>query len=92
MDGEHGFAAGNLGFEAPAGGERAEVYRKLYQVSWTRKMTAKGHFGIHVTSGAVEFVSSYVAPIVLAESWNRDWLIRLIEEAKAPAPATQPAP
>jgi len=77
MDGEHRHSAGRVGFEVPFVGGRPEVYNKLIQIPWQQNMSHTGHVGLHVTSGAVEFVAAYVAPLVLAEQWDEALMYRV---------------
>jgi hypothetical protein len=74
MDGEHSSSAGRLGFAAPTSGKRAKAYEKLYQIPWQKEMALSGYSGTHLTSGAREFVATYMAPFVLAPMWDRNFV------------------
>ncbi len=88
MDREFVSSAGRVGFERPATPLRSQHYLKLYEIPWNPSMTFAGHGGGHVTSGARQFVATYVTPLVLAQTWD-DQLIRGL---KAPLPVSPPAP
>lgn len=75
MDGEHVASAGMGGFELHK--DRPKLYDKLYQIGWERKMASTGHGGGHLSSGASRFVSRYVAPLVLAETWSEELIAEL---------------
>jgi len=92
MDARHGSSAGRTGFRtpghpasAPACGER--LYGKLYQIAWSPRMTSSGYSGGHLTSGAMRFVEEYVAPLVLAETWDN----ALMEVIRRKRPRFAPA-
>jgi len=90
MDGQHDVSAGSAGFDVPSG-VRSGSYQKLHQIGWTSEMAEKGHSGMHLTSGAVGYVSSYVAPFVLGETWGSELVSRVLETAATrPAVATKP--
>ncbi len=106
MDRRFGFSAGCMGFELPEDKARTGFYRKLFQIAWDKKMAEKGNQGLHLTSGAARFVSFYVAPLILADKWDRDLIERIVEgtavrpehktkpktsPAISPRPATRPA-
>ncbi|MHC4981611.1 MAG: alpha/beta fold hydrolase [Planctomycetota bacterium] len=90
MDGEHDFSAGMVGFEVPDSKARNSLYQKFHDVGWTSEMAWKGHGGMHLTSGAANFVASYVAPFVLADEWTPE-LFAGVLEGEAEQPATEPA-
>jgi len=73
MDGEHSSSAGRVGFTVPHG-KRARAYEKLYQIPWQKEMALSGYSGTHLTSGAREFVATYVAPLVLAPMWDKSFV------------------
>jgi len=68
MDGSHSKSAGMVGFAVPP---PPAAYGKLFQVPFHSRMSASGHYGLHVTSGAEGFVREYVTPILMAGSWSR---------------------
>jgi len=71
MDGLHTSSAGRVGFEPPLVGRSAALYeRKLFQIPWQAAMSEAGNPGLHLTSGARVFVAAYVAPLVLAGTWD----------------------
>ncbi len=98
MDGQHTASAGQIGFAIPETPQRAEAYQQLFQIAWRPEMTDSGHPGMHVTSGAMDFVAEYVAPFILAEPQDVPWdgeLIRCVlnHEGFVPlAPPTPPVP
>jgi len=101
MDGQHTSSAGRVGFEAPPFGLPAKIYAsKLFQVPWQPVMAETGNSGRHITSGARLFVTSYVAPFVLAEKWDRSFVEMITSRpttspasaSAAPSPRTRPAP
>ena len=95
MDGEHTSSAGKNGFEVPEEGARPGVYRKFFQISWTKEMSATGYTGSHLSSGATRFVARYIAPFVLADKWNNDLVKRVLNSeagTSVPAPAPKPTP
>lgn len=75
MDGEYGSSAGFVGFEVPT--DRPRLYKKLYQISWTKKMAKAGHSGGHLSSGAAKFVARYVAPLIRSEEWSKNLMARI---------------
>ncbi|MCY2931647.1 MAG: alpha/beta hydrolase [Planctomycetota bacterium] len=68
MDGQHSESAGRDGFASPP----TEAYQKLYQIGWDSSMVSAGHIGLHLTSGAGEFVQYYVAPLILCGRWDSE--------------------
>lgn len=68
MDGRHSVSAGMERFEIPV--ECPHAYDNLFQIGWTKEMTREGHPGLHMTSAAKDFVARYLAPLVLAKTWN----------------------
>ena len=88
MDGEHASSAGRVGFDLPpVGGPRDDAYAKFHQVVWHERMGDSANPGMHVTSGAKQFVSDYVVPLVLARQWDK----RLIDTVVRDLPTTAPA-
>lgn len=79
MDGRHTWSAGQVGFDSPAIDESLAAYRKLFQVGWRSEMAEAGFSGGHLTSGAENFVSRYVAPIIVAREARKGWDEALIE-------------
>ncbi len=75
MDGKHGVSAGCVGFETPT--DRPKAYKKLYQIAWTKDMAKTGHRGGHFTSAAAGFVARYIAPLVMAEAWSKQFLAEI---------------
>ena len=75
MDGLHSVSAGYVGFEIPT--DRPRIYRKLYQIGWTKDMARAGNTGSHLSSAAARFVSRYVAPLVLAKKWSKNYMTRV---------------
>jgi pimeloyl-ACP methyl ester carboxylesterase len=92
MDGEHTASAGKNGFEVPDAsrtpGGRPGVYDNLFQVAWNKRMSDTGNTGWHLSSGAVRFVTAYVAPLIRAGAWNGETLSRVLnrEEVEVPQP------
>ncbi|MCY2924895.1 MAG: alpha/beta hydrolase, partial [Planctomycetota bacterium] len=68
MDGQHSESAGREGFDSP----RTQAYGRLYQIAWDPSMTTAGNIGLHVTSGAGEFVRFFVAPLILCGRWDSE--------------------
>jgi hypothetical protein len=57
-------------------------------------MSQTGHVGLHLTSGASRFVMCYLAPLVLAENWDKELMARVWNQAPPagePAMASRPA-
>ena len=86
MDGEFKQSAGRMGFEVPS---RSTAYQRLYQIPWNSEMSDSGNSGMHLTSGSEEFVSRYVAPLVLTKQWNKNLISRVVHgeafgEVRAP--------
>ncbi len=78
MDGKHTASAGKGGFELPTRSEtRRRLYRRLYQIGWSRAMADSGHGGGHMSSAAEGFVATYIAPLVLAENWGDGFIDRI---------------
>jgi hypothetical protein len=72
MDGKFGQSAGRTGFEVPSDDM---AYQRLYQVPWTAEMgQGTGNSGLHMTSGAKDFVARYVAPLVKANRWDQNFI------------------
>jgi len=96
MDGRHSESAGRIGFKVPSAGGRPRCYRKLYQVAWQQKMAETGHSGLHLTSGGWRFVMTYVAPFVLAETWDDELVASVLNRRQddklvSPPPPAKPA-
>ncbi len=85
MDGQHTSSAGRLGFQNPEYLNTPDIYDKLFQVPWTINMARTGNVGTHLSSGAGEFVATYVAPLILAEQWNMQ-LISTVTGRPIPEP------
>ena len=71
VDGTHGPAAGLIGFDWPsdrARDEKKRAYRKLYQVHLGPEMLY-GDEGAHSAATNPHFVSLYVAPWLMAQTW-----------------------
>jgi pimeloyl-ACP methyl ester carboxylesterase len=69
VDGTRGPAAGAIGFDRPKHNpkpEKLEAYQKLYQMELSGDDTA---FGSHTQSTHADFISQYVAPWILGETW-----------------------
>jgi pimeloyl-ACP methyl ester carboxylesterase len=94
MDRQHSASAGLKGFEVPPRLPRA--YEKLHQIGWTKEMAETGNWGSHLSSGTRKFVTRYVAPFVLSETWDKDFIDELLSEDPFPKdaelPQTAPAP
>lgn len=94
MDGEHTASAGRVGFQPTAAASRPAEYDRLFQITWRPRMAGTGHVGIHITSGAAEFVAAFVAPFVLNNDWSDELVERVLNQEKAepapPAARTQP--
>lgn len=71
MDGKHESSAGMEGFLTPP--TLPKIYdEKLFEIEWSESMAVySSHTGGHFSSSNEDFVSRYVAPIVLAEKWNK---------------------
>ena len=91
MDGAHSESAGRVGFKLPDTDSRPRVYQKLFQIPWQRSMSEAGHVGLHLSSGAEEFVATYVAPFIIATGDWDEQLIGYVTGALEWPPATQPA-
>lgn len=95
MDGEHAVSAGRVGFDIPEEPRRMEAYDKLYQIAWDPAMSKTGYGGGHLSSSAGNFIAAYVAPLVRARSWDRDFVSDLahgqLEWPLRRRPATRPA-
>jgi len=91
MDGEHASPAGRVGFLLEPAAIRAGQYDRLFQIGWDPRMALTGHMGGHLSSAAGSFVSSYVAPLVLAKNWDRALISRLTGESLLQQPATAPS-
>lgn len=89
MDGKFGQSAGRTGFEVP---RDDMAYQRLYQIPWTKEMgQGTGNTGLHMTSGAKDFVARYVAPLVRANRWDQNFIAQdvhgsLPKESDGPAP------
>jgi pimeloyl-ACP methyl ester carboxylesterase len=71
VDGGRGPSAGLTGFTKPAPDDPDEkrlAYAKLYEIELTPAMTG-GNGGAHFSTTRVGFVSTHVAPWVLASTW-----------------------
>ena len=69
MDGKHAESAGREGFVSAG----TPAYQRLHQIPWQASMALAGNLGLHMTSGAGEFVRYYVAPLILCGRW--DWQV-----------------
>ena len=78
MDGDFATSAGRVGFQIPEANDRADAYRRLFQIAWNEKMAEAGHSGGHLTSGAAAFVSTYVAPFVRQGQWNEEFVAEVL--------------
>jgi len=70
MDGEFASSAGMEGFALPK--TEPDIYEKLFQIAWNKRMADSGNSGLHITSGAETFVAQYVVPFVLSYQWDED--------------------
>jgi hypothetical protein len=93
MDGEHTSSAGRLGFQMPVT-IITPVYKRLFQIAWDREMAFTGNMGLHLTSGAREFVAEYVAPFVRSTKWDEALVSRVLQHEwyQPPEPSGAPAP
>jgi pimeloyl-ACP methyl ester carboxylesterase len=93
MDGQHTSSAGRVGFTPALGGRSQELYeRKLFQIPWQPGMAETGNRGLHLTSGARLFVAAYVAPLVLAKTWDLPTIQAITSgEPLVGRPAARPA-
>ena len=69
IEGKHTRAAGNVGFNVPAGLDAAgqRLYQlMLHQQVYTRNMAQYGHLGGHGGWASRAFVTHYLAPLVIA--------------------------
>jgi pimeloyl-ACP methyl ester carboxylesterase len=82
MDGKHTSSAGKNGFDLPDGGTRRRLYRKLYQIGWSKEMASTGHVGGHMSSSASGFVARYIAPLIRSRRWSPE-LIREVRTGQA---------
>lgn len=94
IDRKHTRAAGAVGFRRPttAPSRVLRAYEKLHSVEYTRAMADAGHRGGHTGWADREFVSLWLAPVLLATGDGRAgyaiaWDDRLLAEA-----STQSAP
>ena len=93
MDGEHSASAGNSGFVVPDKGPRAKLYHdKLHQIHWTPQMADTGNWGMHLTSGTARFVSLYVAPFVLSDTWSDAVTDKILRRQRVATRDEPPAP
>ncbi|MCD4699466.1 MAG: alpha/beta hydrolase [Phycisphaerae bacterium] len=91
MDGKHTSSAGMVGFDVPARPGQEGLYGKVFQIAWQKRMARTGHTGGHPTSGARRFVATYVAPLVLAENWDKATIKTILsDERTATCPTTTP--
>ncbi|HUU23729.1 MAG TPA: alpha/beta hydrolase [Phycisphaerae bacterium] len=90
MDGDFAASAGRTGFEVPGGDDPPETYRKLFQVAWNQKMSETGHYGLHITSGASEFVSAYVAPFIRSAVWREELVAKVLRGEPVEGPPEVP--
>jgi len=92
MDGKLSSSAGRVSFGAPEAASSGSPYAKLFQLAWNREMSDSGHVGGHLSSGASEFVAKYVAPLILAEKWDEQLMVRVQTQdwAETPAPRLPP--
>jgi len=79
MDGSHSKSAGMVGFAVPS--PVPPVYGKLFQVPFQSRMSASGHYGLHLTSGSEGFVREYVAPMLLTGPWSRKTIDTIVSNA-----------
>ena len=88
MDRKHVSSAGRVGFEIPDEIWRPPEYEKLFQIAWRENMSKAGNAGGHLTSSSARFVSTFVAPLVLAKTWDR----KLVTDVRTrePAPRSRP--
>ncbi len=92
MDGRYGSSAGRVGFKAPGAEEGAKWPPRFYQVPWSPSMTKVGHWGGHTSTSARGFVRDYIAPLVIAETWDEPFMQRVARGVGgAPAKVEQPA-
>ncbi len=70
MDGKHTSSAGRVGFTIPTLGAVPRLYRRLFQIPWHEEMAKSGYTGSHMSVTAREFVSRYVAPLLLSDRWD----------------------
>jgi pimeloyl-ACP methyl ester carboxylesterase len=81
MDGKHVEAAGKVGFSVPESDQAAEAYEAFSEIRWNATMSGTGHDGSHFGCLAAGFVSSYVAPLIVARQWDHG-LIAIAKESK----------
>jgi len=77
MDGRHESSAGMTGFLAPP--TLPKIYDdKLFEIEWSESMGVySSHSGGHFSSSNEDFVSRYIAPIVLAPKWSRQLMFEV---------------
>ena len=86
MDGELASSAGRTGFAVPGGDGAIKPFDRLHQIAWNEKMAEAGHTGGHLTSGAAEFVATFVAPLVRERVWTGE----VVGRAARGEPAVRP--
>lgn len=79
MDGRHTTSAGRDGFDVPRR-VGPNVYNRLFQIPWQKRMAQTGSIGLHLSSGAPVFVANYVSPFVLLPEWNGDIVQRVLHD------------
>jgi len=79
MDGSHSASAGMVGFAVPD--PMPPAYARLFQVPFQSKMSATGHYGLHLTSGSERFVREFVTPMVLTSPWSRRHVDTVVHSA-----------
>ncbi len=97
MDGEFASSAGRTPFVHAK--PLPPSYGKLVQVGWNEHMSYAGNTGGHLTSGATEYVSTFVAPWLSAPVWDeaaKEAILRgemkIIIQPSSAAPPRKPAP
>lgn len=80
-DGRHVCAAGRMGFVIPDD-DVDGIYHKLHQVAWTSEMRKRWNLGGHLTSTSPRYIADFVAPLVKAEAWDRQFIDHLPKPRK----------
>lgn len=91
MDGKYTQSAGRVSFRTPEI-RRRPAYAKLFQASWNRDMSETGYTGGHLSSGAEKFVATYVAPLLRADRWDEELLLRVLTREPPPPRRRLPPP
>ena len=75
MDGKHETSAGKEGFIIPL--DLPAIYDSLFQIYWTEEMISAGHYGGHLSSSSHDFITKFVAPLILTKKWNPGFISKV---------------